>query len=157
MKLLYPTLAILLLASSSRAEQPAPPTKFFKLDFVLQELDGTKVINSREYSVTEGEGTPGSIRARAQVPTKTNTVDIGTNLDISQLHGTENGLTLTVGANITTLPLDPVPDSVFPMIRVNMWSGSVLIPLRKPVVLFSSDDVSSKHKLQLVLTATPVK
>jgi hypothetical protein len=33
----------------------------------------------------------------------------------------------------------------------------VLIPLNRLTVIFSSDDLSSKGKLQLELTATPVK
>jgi hypothetical protein len=44
-----------------------------------------------------------------------------------------------------------------PVTRQNQWRSAVVIPVKKPTVVFSSDDVSSKRQLQLELTATPVK
>jgi hypothetical protein len=32
----------------------------------------------------------------------------------------------------------------------------VIVPLKKPTVVFSSDDVASKRQMQLELTATPI-
>jgi hypothetical protein len=44
-----------------------------------------------------------------------------------------------------------------PVIRQNRWDAAVLIPLNKPTIIFSSDDVTTKHKLQLELTASLIK
>jgi len=41
-----------------------------------------------------------------------------------------------------------------PTIRQNRWSSSVVVPLSKPTVIFSSDDLTSKRQFQLELTAT---
>jgi hypothetical protein len=32
----------------------------------------------------------------------------------------------------------------------------VIVPLKKPTVIFSSDDLTTKHQMQLELTATPI-
>jgi len=41
-------------------------------------------------------------------------------------------------------------------VRQNKWGSIVLVALRKPTVIFSSDDLTSKHQVQLELTATPI-
>ena len=43
-----------------------------------------------------------------------------------------------------------------PMIRQNRWTSNVVVPLKKPTVIFSSDDLTTKHQMQLELTATPI-
>jgi hypothetical protein len=43
-------LALALLAAACSAEDAAP-TKFYKLEFVVKEIDGAKVLNARTYSV----------------------------------------------------------------------------------------------------------
>jgi hypothetical protein len=44
-----------------------------------------------------------------------------------------------------------------PVIRQSLWQGSVVIPIGKPTVAFSSDTVDSKGGMQLVVTATPLQ
>jgi hypothetical protein len=41
-----------------------------------------------------------------------------------------------------------------PVIRQNKWDSTVLIPIGKPTVVFSSDDLDDRGKLQVELTAT---
>jgi hypothetical protein len=43
-----------------------------------------------------------------------------------------------------------------PVIRTTRWNSIVLIPIAKKVVIFSSDDPTSKYQLELDVTATPV-
>jgi hypothetical protein len=43
-----------------------------------------------------------------------------------------------------------------PTIRQNRWVSTVAVPLKKPTVIFSSDDLTSKRQMQLELTATPI-
>jgi hypothetical protein len=43
------------------------------------------------------------------------------------------------------------------LLRQNRWRSDVLVPLRKPTVIFSSDDPTSTHKMQVELTATPIR
>jgi hypothetical protein len=44
-----------------------------------------------------------------------------------------------------------------PVIRQNSWQASVIIPVGKPTVAFSSDALDSKGSMQLVVTATPLQ
>jgi hypothetical protein len=43
------------------------------------------------------------------------------------------------------------------VIRQNKWDSSVLIPVGKPTLVFSADDLDSKGKMQVELTATKVE
>lgn len=43
--------ALALLLPQASYSEDKPPEHFYKLDFVAQELDGSKVVNSREYSL----------------------------------------------------------------------------------------------------------
>jgi len=44
-----------------------------------------------------------------------------------------------------------------PVIRQNSWQASVLIPIGKPTVVFSSDALDSKGGMHFVVTATPLQ
>ncbi len=44
-----------------------------------------------------------------------------------------------------------------PVIRQNVWDSTVLVPIGKPTVVFSSDDLDSKGKMQVEVTATRVE
>ena len=58
--------------------------------------------------------------------------------------------------NIRSLVAQDSPGTV-PVTRQNKWAGTVFLPAKKPMVVFASDDMSSKRQLQLELTATPIK
>ncbi len=64
-------------------------------------------------------------------------------------------------ADISSIPSEPaVPATASaptqPTVRQNKWDSTVIVPLKKPTVLFSSDDLTSKRQMQLELTATPI-
>ena len=44
-----------------------------------------------------------------------------------------------------------------PVIRQNRWQATVAIPVGKPTVVFSSDDLDDTGKMQVELMATPVE
>jgi hypothetical protein len=43
-----------------------------------------------------------------------------------------------------------------PVVRQNQWQAGVIVPLKKPTVVFSSDDLTTKRQMQVELTATPI-
>jgi hypothetical protein len=61
-------------------------------------------------------------------------------------------LNLRVDTDISSVAQESNP----PVVRQNKWDSNVTVPLRKPVVVFSSDDLTSKHQMQLEITATPI-
>jgi len=158
--------------AQSESAKPAepPPPKYFRLDFVVRELDSGKVLNSRAYSMTistDPQNRVSSIRAGSRVPVSTKSgassestyIDVGVNIDCNSAKEVQNQLALNVSADISTTANDttvPNYNPGLPVIRQNKWTGNVLVPLRKATTIFSSDDASTKHQMQLELTATPI-
>lgn len=165
-------LALATAAGMAFAQTPAAPKqdKYYKLEFVFQELEGGKVLNARSYSTVAGLGKDTStIRAGSRVPVWSGSeksqftyLDIGVNIDcrsITEVPG-DQSLSLTVSADISSVPFDNgatgTISSPAPTVRQNRWASSVIVPLKKPTLLFSSDDPMSKRQVQLQLTATPI-
>jgi len=148
--------------------EDAAALKFYKLDFVVKELDGGKVLNSRSYSaiVSTKPGTSCHIRtnSRLLMPTSSDgtqfgAYDPGVNIDCGNVMDRQNDLSITVTAEVRSVSQDISASSVAarqPVTRENKWDSTVVIPLKKPTVVFSSDDPTSKHQMQLELTATPI-
>ena len=139
-------------------------TGFYHLDFVTKELDDNKVINSRNYSMTVSDKSAGSIRTgnKVAVPNGTGNqyqyYDLGVNIDCHDMREVLGQLTLTVSADISAVALESgTASSMPPAIRQYKWNSTVIVPLRKATQIFSSDDLGSKRKFQLELTATPIK
>jgi hypothetical protein len=158
-------------AQTQDATKPPAPQKFYKLEFVVKEVEGGKVLNARTYStmaIADVIGHP-QIRAGGKVPytldSKTSPsfqyVDIGVNIDCNSIREVERGLTMNVIASITSMPSDPAAPTAAlmtaPSIRSYTWGSVVILPLKKPTLIFSSDDPASKRQMQLELTATPIQ
>jgi hypothetical protein len=139
---------------------------FYHLDFVIKEVDGGKVINSRSYSTMISTGAhAGSIRTGSKVPYQTGNpgnpheyLDVGVNIDCRSARELNNQLWLWVTADVSNLaPGQPPAGGSPPLLRQNSWSSDLILPLRKPTVIFSSDDPTSTHKMQVEVTAVPIK
>lgn len=150
-------------AEKSKGEQE----KFYHLDFVVKEIADSKVVNSRSYSTMISTGHPGSIRTGNKVPYQTASaastpqyqyLDVGVNIDCRSARELDAQLGLWVTAEVSNLaPGQTAAGGSLPLLRQNKWSSDVILPLRKPTVIFSSDDPTSTHKMQVELTATPIK
>jgi len=146
----------------------ATPLKFYRLDFVVKEVDAGKVLNSRSYSamVSTRPNMTCHIRTNSQVPTPTNAdgssytfYNIGTNIDCGEVTDLQNALSLKLTSEVHSVLETATPTNVAsrqPVVRDNRWESFVIVPLKKPTVIFSSDDASTKHQMQLELTATPI-
>lgn len=135
---------------------PAPTRRAYRLDFVVQELDGVHVTNSRTYSMTIASGNfRNSVRTGSKIPVNNSYLDIGVNIDCWDAEEFDSQLAINVSATISSVA-DDSNKSPMPVLRNNSWNCHVVIPLKHQTMLFSSDDVSSKAKLQLEVTATPL-
>jgi hypothetical protein len=160
------------------AKAPEPPTHYYRLEFVIQELgsDG-KPTNSRTYSTTVSTGRNdhyGAIRTGSRVPIITGALhgttgdgklefqyqylDVGVSIDTENVHENGGQLSMLLKAEVSSLA-DPTHSSASelpndPVIRQNMWQASVLIPIGKRTVVFSSDALENKGGMQLSITAT---
>jgi len=153
-------LAIVAFAGSALA-QDAQPTTFYKLDFTVKEVEAGKVLNTRGYSVMASgkESGRASIRTGTKVPYQTSPeihyADIGVNIDCLHLRELDGALALEVEADLSSIPQEQPGNP--PVVRQNKWSSTVLVPLRKATILFTSDDPASRQQMQLELTATPIR
>jgi len=157
-----------LLAQADKPATPAAEPEYFRLNFVVKEVEHGKVVNSRDYSlVTLASGKDrSSIRAGTRTPIPAGPpearqfqyVDVGVNIDCNSAQRLQNTLAMYVSAELSTMaPLQEKAVTLAPSIRQNKWNSAVVLIIGKPTVLFSSDDLTSPRTLQLEVTATPVK
>jgi hypothetical protein len=148
----------LIIISAGCFAQEAPPEqpKFYKLEFVVKELNAGKVTNSRSYmTIGRAERSMQSIRTGDKVLISNSYIDLGVNIDVTDIAPTGNDLRMRVTAEISSAEKDQsLPN---PIIRHTRWSSDVLLPLKRATVLFSSDSTASKSQTQLELTATMVQ
>lgn len=164
---------VVCLAAPAWAQDPLkePEMKYFKLDFVVKELDEARTVSARNYSAMVATGRPSrgcSIRTGTRIPIQTNSAgttnvqvnyyDVGVNIDCNTATELGSQLSLVVSADISSLPAGREASSTLPpVVRQNRWTGNVVVTIGKATTLFSSDDLDSKRKMQLELTVNPVK
>ena len=168
-KKLWILTAILMMAGTAFAQaEKESATAFYHLEFVTKELDENKVINSRSYSmiVSDRSNEGGdSIRTGTRLPIATGAnptqytyVDLGVSIDCRNVREVSGQLAVLISADISTAASETgVASALPPVIRQYKWNSTVIVPLRKATQVYSSDDLASKRKFQLELTATPVK
>lgn len=154
---------------------PEPPAHFYHLEFVVQETgaDG-KPTNSRTYSGTVSTSRTDrgfSTRTGSRVPvasgasgqgdsknTQFQYIDVGVNIDARDARDEGDKLALSLTADVSSLAgTQNISGVNEPVVRQNKWQASVLLPIGKPTVVFTSDVLDSKGGMQLLVTATPVK
>ena len=165
------------------AKAPEPPAHYYHLVFVIQELgpDG-KPTNGRTYSTTVSTGRTdhyGAIRTGSRVPIITGALhgptnagesklefqyqylDVGVSIDTQNVHENGGQLSMLLKTEVSSLADSTHPSASElpndPVIRQNSWQASVLIPIGKPTVVFSSDALDSKGGMQVSITATLIE
>lgn len=150
------TAALLVLAATCGADTPP---KFYRLDFVLKEVEANKVLNSRSFVMMAPSARGGnSIRTGSKIPVLNKEggftfVDVGVNIDCGNVQEVEGELSMRLTVQITSAVTESAP----PIVRQNRWSSDTIVPLRKPTVVFSSDDATTKRQMQVEVTATALK
>jgi hypothetical protein len=166
-------------AATANAQSPSSPIplKHYKVDFVVKEVDPAgRVTNSRSYSTilaTTNQNDPNQIRSGNRVPIRVTSgenaesgkgkdtiayIDVGVNIDCRFVQEIDQKLAMRIKAEISSIPAGTDLNSgLDPVIRQFQWNADVLISAGIPTTIFSSDDVNSKTKVQVEVTATPVK
>jgi hypothetical protein len=151
-----------ILVSATCFAQEKPPEeqpRYYRLEFVVKEVSNGKVTNSRTFStsVHTGPHGGGSIRSGDKMPVESNSyIDLMVYLDIANVSQIGSALATHVGANISSTDAAAGSPSR-PILRQTQWSGDVLVPVRKPTTLFTSDGLASKTQMQLEVIATPLQ
>lgn len=156
--------------SAISAEQELGKDQSFRLAFMVREMDEKgKVLNSREYVAMSAaiphHGDPvTTIRTGTKMPipigpgsSQVTYVDLGINFDVNTFQVlSATRVVMNIRAELSSV--DPPSDQTKgqPVIRQNKWSGNEQMVLGERQVIFSSDDLTSKNKLQIELTVTRV-
>jgi len=141
---------------------------YIKLSFTLSELDEHgKVINTRRfegitYAHPQGHDNEASISMRDRVALLgkdgrvSQYADLNSKISYSHVYVIdENHVALSVQGSMESLL--PTDDAEHPVTRTNEWAGNILMPIGERKAIFSSDDLASKHTLQLDLLVTRVR
>jgi len=154
--------------TATASEEPKEP-KLFHLTFVVKEMEGAKVLNSRVYQTSVASVMTNSVfpmcslRTGTKVPVQTgdgkmNYLDVGVSIDCKEPHQVKDTLILRVDADITSVQEpDAAAKSGQPAILQNQWSSEVEVPMGKPTVIFSSDEETSNRTMEVELTATSIQ
>lgn len=145
------------------------PVHFYKLNFTLEEVnDAGKVINARSYvaTIATGPGQNQQIRTGSRIPIATGAengstqfqyIDVGVNFDVRQVKEVGDKLSFFLVSEISSIASQTqIAGTGEPVIRQNRWESMVLIPIGKPTLAYSADDLDSKGKMQVELTATRI-
>jgi len=156
-------------------EQLKKPVSAYRLDFSLNELEGGKKLNTRQYSMYLNTADPKDHSYRLSHSENSKDIRIGTRVPVEMKPGEieyinvgtdisagireqENGLLLDVDCDISSFA-DPeqAKTSSRPLLRKMLISASTVTGVGKPVVIGSVDDPDSKRQYQLEVTATKLK
>ena len=154
--------------ASNAVSDPWSEAQFFELHFTVREVDehGT-LLNARSfeamtYGLADNKSTSlGVVRQEAEVPVLKDGVAIRyiellTKINFGRIRMTDaKHLELNVTTDIQSLL--PGESASSPVTRSVEWTGDVMVPIGEHRIVFSSDDVASKHTLQLELLVTRVK
>jgi hypothetical protein len=144
---------------------------FFKLAFMMYELDDAKRINQRDYMmIGRTDNQPSSIRVATKVPIYTEVkgndkqytyIDVGLRVNCSLKEQLDRRVQLHCDIEISSFlrPEQIVgatghagPEA--PVLRTTRTESWALLTLGKPSILTTVDDINSAKRMQIEVTAT---
>src|SRR5664279_1471994 len=152
--------ALPLIAQEAAPRNPNPPRHFYRLTYVLKELDEGKMVNQRSFALagSTGERYTSRMRAGSRFPVregdKTNYLDVGVNID-NRLEDTPEGLAMDLTAEISSAGTEAATSGGAPVIRQLKTNVQAAVAPNKPTLLFTIDDPASHHRFELEVTAVP--
>jgi hypothetical protein len=186
MKILTKAIFILALASGLLAQQPAkgapdqpvkkeaeeirPLDTFYKLTFVIYELDDGKRVNQRDYSMIGRANTrpDASIRISTRIPVyseekKMTYVDAGLTLSCNLRDQTPGKIQAQCEIGISgfvrpeQLPESRSTGVSAPVLRSTNSNTWAVLTMGKPVIIANIDDINSAKRMQIEVTATKME
>jgi hypothetical protein len=150
--------------SAAAADRTEKPVHAYKLDFSVKELEDSKVINTRQYSMNLQADDANEIKIGTRVPVETGEghqfqyVDVGTNI-WCRIGERPDGIPLSVRAEVSNFAIpEQIPGhEAHPVIRQLQIKASTLALVGKPMIVGSVDDPNSKRQFQLEVTVSKLK
>lgn len=140
----------------------------YRLDFTVSEIEDSKKINSRQYSMNLNAGDSSEIKIGTRVPVEAKSgefqyMDVGTNIwcrmrDRKDVTWLGNDVLLNVRSDITNFAVPEQPGQTMrPIVRQLRIEASTIAVVGKPMVVGIVDDPNSKRQFQLELTVTKLR
>ena len=156
---------------SSENRAPAVTNNFFKLAFVLYEVDDGKRTNQRDYMmIGRTDNQPSSIRVSTKVPITTQEkgddkqytyIDVGLRINCSMKEQVDSGVQLHCDIEISSfIRPEQIANATgnaglaAPFLRTTRTDSWALLTLGKPAILTTVDDINSTKRMQIEVTAT---
>lgn len=158
---------------SGENREPAATNNFFKLAFVLYEVDDGKRTNQRDYMmIGRTDNQPSSIRVSTKVPITTQEkagdkqytyIDAGLLIRCFLKEQVDSGVQLHCDIEISSfIRPEQIANATgnaglaAPFLRTTRTESWALLTLGKPAVLTTVDDINSAKRMQIEVTATKV-
>jgi hypothetical protein len=143
--------------------QPDRPVHAFRIDFLINELEDGRKINTRQYSMNLNSDDADEIKIGTRVPVDSGPetyqyLDVGTNI-WCRIGERAEGIPLTVHAEVSNfaIPEQATAHPARPIVRQFKINASTLAQVGKPMVVGSVDDPNSKRQFQLEVTVSKLK
>jgi hypothetical protein len=153
------------LAASAQEKRDEPTHNTYKLEFTVFELDNGKRINERSYMLHFSDDRRGAMtRVGTRVPVQVGGdkgvqyMDVGLKIDANYQSADDSAVTLFINFETSGFAVpEQSTQSGTPVLRNVSENVTAKVAYGKPTIVSSIDDVNSKRRLQLELTATRVK
>lgn len=131
------------------------PIEAYRLDFLINEMEDGRRINSRQYSMNlnTNDGSELKIGTREPIEMKDGEfqyLDVGINIS-ARLNERNGQLELTTRAESSSLA-PPGQGSSHPAVRQMKIDGSTIVTSDKPIVMDVVEDPNSKRQFELEVT-----
>lgn len=163
-------LVVLVTTTALWAQDQKPPASngTYKLDYVFSELQDNKRVNARSYTILLRVMNKGVLKQGDRVPilvgTKEGTdqfqyLDIGLNIDCRVRQELDSAIDLETTADTSTVVTEPQGSNHTqdPVVRQVRYDLENVVPLGKPTLLGSADEIDGQRRFQIEVTATKVR
>jgi hypothetical protein len=150
----------------TKAAEAAPatprPLSYYRLDFAVNELEDGKKTNSRSYTALVEAPGRANLKVGSRLPVSEghggfSYIDVGLNFNQIHIEEKESMLLAFIEGDIASVAAPEQAGTNPPVLRQAHFRGDTVVAPGKSTVLFSLDDVNSKHRFQIELTATKLK
>ncbi len=176
-------LTLLCLANISSAQEAGsgkqtdrPPQKersAYKVEVLLSENEGGRRLNTRNYVLLVENGRSSRLRQGNRVPVSTGSVtqpgtattsqvsgiqylDVGLSIDCS-VDSVENGVAVNLNVDTSSLAPEQTNPTGDPVIRQLKYQIPTIIQLGKQTLISSVDELESKKRMDIEVTATKIR
>ena len=144
------------------AQESENPLAAYHLDFSINEIEGGKKVNSRQYAMNVNSNSSNELKIGTRIPVESKEgefqyLDVGTSI-FARLGERRGQTELEVRADVSSFA-NPEQEQghARPLLRQLKINSSTILLLGKPIVMGSVDDPNSKRQFELEVTVTKLR